>query len=177
MNYDPKNNPEDPEYDENAPISILCTGEVKMFNYSYTEPGKTGKFCEYVSHNSYKMPDSVNSFKWDRKIHVGNYLTYNDFNAWKAMISLRHSTAKYDYDQLVGGYRDQFSTWGWGEFASKGAIGIYIPNGIHLVVASGEGGEISIGAGKTFTYSSKNPASYGADGILHMYRQSLFAWR
>ena len=166
MNYDPKNNPEDSQYDPTAPISILCTGEVRMF-----------KDDEYVSHNSYKMPDSVNSFKWDRKIHVGDVLTYNEFDAWKAMISLRHSTAKYDYDQLAAGYRDQFSTWGWDSFGEKGAIGIYIPNGIHLAVASGAGGELSIGAGKTFTYKSKDPASYGSDGILHMYRQSLFAWR
>ncbi len=164
MNYDPKNNPEDPEYDPDAPISILCTGEVKMFNDG-----------EFVSHNSYKLPDSVNSFKWDRKIHIGDTLTYNEFDAWKSMISLRNKTAKYDYDELSGGVASSFSKWGEESFSYNGGVGFYIPNGIHLAMSSRDGGSLSIGT-QTFEYSSKGYASY-VDGQLGMYCCSLFVWK
>ena len=162
MNYDPKNNPEDEGYDPSAPISILCTGEVRMF-----------KDDEYVSHNSYKMPDSVNSFKWGRKIHIGDTLTYDSFGAWKAMISLRKSTAKYDYDSLfTGGKLNSFSTWG--DYGYGGALGMYIPNGIHLIMASRDGGSLGIG-GQTFDYYSRDAKSYDQD-TLSMNAYSLFVY-
>ena len=172
MNYDPKNNPEDSQYDPNAPISVLCTGEVKMYGSN-----------EMVSHNSYKLPDSVNSFKWDRKIHVGNELTVNKFDEWKAMIALRNETAKYDYDQLEAGVKDQFSIWGSDSYywdgGGNGGLGIYIPNGIHLALSSVEGGNLSIGAGQNFRYKSKDyvPGGYGTDGVLNMFKCSIFAWK
>lgn len=166
MGYDPKNNPEDSQYDPNAPISILCTGEVKMYGTH-----------EMVSHNSYKLPDSVNSFKWDRKIHIGSQLTYDKFDAWKSMISLRHSTAKYDYDELfTGGYDARFSIWGDGSFSTSGGVGFYIPNGIHVILSSRDGGSLSIGNGQNFIYYSKNYASYQG-GTLGMSAYSIFVYK
>lgn len=165
MNYDPKNNPEDPEYDPNAPISVLCTGEVRMY-----------KDDEYVSHNSYNLPDSVNCFKWDRKIHIGETLTYEEPNnySWAKMFELRNKTAKYDYDQMTTGKKAEgFSQWG--EYWSNGGLGIYIPNGIHLVMACAEGGELGIG-NQTFYYSSKGPSDYSDHNTLHMFRYSLFVY-
>ena len=179
MNYDPKNNPEDPEYDPNAPISVLCTGEVKMYGKKDSS-NPDNDWVELVSHNSYKLPDSVNSFKWDRKIHVGNELTVDKFKEWKAMVALRNETAKYDYGQLHANDNslyNQFVTWG--EFSSDGGLGIYIPNGIHLAMSSVEGGQLSIGANQKFRYKSKDwvPDEYGADGVIHMYKCSLFVWK
>ena len=172
MNYNPKNNPEDPKYDASAPISILCTGEVKMY-------GTT----EMVSHNSYKLPDSVNSFKWDRKICIGSTLTIDKWKEWKAMVSLRHSTAKYDYAQMDPGnesnpnrYDIKFSMWGAESFAENGGVGIYIPNGIHIALSSRDGGSIGIG-NQTFVYQSKGPADYSSKDILNMYAYSIFVWK
>ncbi len=171
MNYDPKNNPEDPEYDPDAPISVLCTGEVKMYGTH-----------EMVSHNSYKLPDSVNSFKWDRKIQIGSELTCDDFDSWKAMIALRHRTEKYDYDQLeriIDGsgtkFVDSFSKWGDDSYIVNGGVGFYLPNGIHIALSSRDGGALSIGQ-QTFVYSSKGYASYDGDRI-GMYRYSIFVWK
>ena len=131
---------------------------------------------EMVSHNSYKLPDSVNSFKWDRKIHIGSEMTYDKFGAWKSMISLRHSTAKYDYDDLfTGGYNDRFSIWGDQNFATAGGVGFYIPNGIHLVLSSRDGGSLGIGE-QTFVYYSKGYASYSG-GNIGMYPYSIFVWK
>ena len=163
MNYNPANNPEDPAYNPSAPISILCTGEVKMFGEH-----------ELVSHNSYKLPDSVNSFKWDRKIHVGtDVLTYEKFAEWKAMIALRNSTSRFDFDEMKAGKADSFSTWG--DYYNDGAIGIYIPNGTHLAFSSRDGGGLSIGQ-QTFAYKSKGWDTYN-DGYLKMYCYSLFVWK
>lgn len=165
MNYDPKNNPEDEQYDPNAKISILCTGEVKMYGTN-----------EMVSHNSYKLPDSVNSFKWDRKIKVGTVMTYDKFDEWKAMVALRHKTDKYDYDQLQSGYGDQFTMWGNNDFSSNGGLGIYIPNGIHVILSSRDGGSLSIGSGQNFAYKSKGWSEYSGD-VLGMYPYSIFVYK
>ena len=163
MNYDPRNNPEDPAYNPSAPISILCTGEVKMYGTN-----------EMVSHNSYKLPDSVNSFKWGRKIHVGNELTIERFKDWKAMVALRHETSRFDYDEMVAGKAASFSKWG--NYFQDGGIGFYIPNGIHLAMASADGGGLSIGANQHFRYKSKDYSTYN-DGYLGMFRYSLFCWK
>ena len=174
MNYNPKNNPEDPEYDASAPISVLCTGEVKMF-------GST----EMVSHNSYKLPDSVNSFKWDRKICIGSTMTYDNFEAWKSMVSLRHSTEKYDYYQMDPGnesnpnrYDIRFSMWGNDNFGGEygaGGLGIYIPNGIHIALSSRDGGYLSVGE-QSFRYYSRAYKSY-TGGNLDMKAYSIFVWK
>ena len=165
MNYDPRNNPEDPQYDPNAEISILCTGEVKMYGTN-----------EMVSHNSYKLPDSVNSFKWDRKIHIGTVKTIDKFDEWKAMIALRNSTDRYDYNEMVSGKADSFSIWGNDNYYADGAVGMYIPNGMHVILSSRDGGSLSIGAGQNFIYKSKGYASY-TGGNLGMYPYSIFVYK
>lgn len=55
------------------PNQVMCTAEVWMY-------GKV------TTHNSYKSSDHVNSFKWNRKIMVDNYPTYEYNEIWKKMI-------------------------------------------------------------------------------------------
>jgi len=52
-----------------------------------------------ISHNSYRSPDSVNSYKWDRKIE---YLDY--YEQYKSMIALRqeHSLFRINNASLIG---------------------------------------------------------------------------
>jgi len=165
MNYNPKNNPEDPGYDPSAPISILCTGEVKMYEKN-----------EMVSHNSYKLPDSVNSFKWDRKVSIGSTRTLEKFDAWKKMIELRKNSARFDYGQMSEqGVQDNFSMWG--NCSENGAIGIYNPNGVHVILGTRENNGTSLSIGQqTFTYSSKNPKKYDSD-TLEMWSYSIFVYK
>ena len=89
------------------------------------------------------------------------------------MIALRNSTSRFDYNEMVGGKADSFSTWG--DYYNDGAAGIYIPNGTHLAFSSRDGGGLSIGQ-QTFTYKSKGWNSYDA-GYLSMYCYSLFVWK
>ena len=110
-------------YDPTFTATALATGEVRMFGAN-----------EMVSHNSYKLPDSVNSFKWDRKIHIGNTLTYDRIVTWQNMVQSRKSVTKYGYGASE---LNRFSCWNndgqtdW----YQGAFGMKNPGGIQVAIS------------------------------------------
>ena len=54
-------------------------------------------YGRYVSHNSYNAPDSVNSFKWDRKISIGSVDTSGYYDYFKGAVKLHNLMKKYTY--------------------------------------------------------------------------------
>lgn len=88
-----------PIYDTSV---VIATDDVRMY----------GNGRDIVSHNSYKSPDSVNSFKWDRKIKIGTTSTY-EYNAkWQAMIKARDDMQRASYHDIYELYdHDKFNVW------------------------------------------------------------------
>ena len=66
---------------------------------------------DVVAHNSYKSPDYVNSFKWDRKLSVDGYDTSSYFEVWKAMVAVRNDLTFIPYE----GDTALYSAWGSGD--------------------------------------------------------------
>ena len=60
----------------------------------------------YVAHNSYNAPDSVNSFKWDRKVSINGTNTKSYYDYFKGMIKLHslmnHSGVVYEGESSAG---------------------------------------------------------------------------
>ena len=109
-------------YDPTFTASALATGEVRMFGTN-----------EMVSHNSYKLPDSVNSFKWDRKIHIGDTLTAGYAETWSTMVNKRKEVTKYDYSSYQTA---NFSKWvNKDDGAYQGMVGMSNPGGINVAVS------------------------------------------
>ena len=113
-------------YDPTFTATALATGECRMFGTN-----------EMVSHNSYKLPDSVNSFKWSRKIHVGDTLTYDRISTWSNMVNKRKEITKYDYSSYstagfskwISNYKDEY---GNEHPKYEGMVGMWNPGGIHV---------------------------------------------
>lgn len=66
---------------------------------------------DIVAHNSYKSPDYVNSFKWDRKLEVDGTDVSGKFDAWKAMVHARENMSFIPYQ----GDTALYSAWGAGD--------------------------------------------------------------
>ena len=91
--------PEFPNYSED-PEQEYQNGMVTMYNDH-----------DIVAHNSYKSPDYVNSFKWDRKLAVDGTDVSDKFNVWKAMVHARNNMTLIGYQ----GDTAQYSAWGAGD--------------------------------------------------------------
>ena len=101
--YVAQNDPGNGQYDPSFPVIPLSTGEVRYAG------------DQIISHNSYKLPDSINSFKWDRKIHIGDTLTYSNIETWSKMLSCRKETQKQPGSTISG---SNFSCWNNGNGSS-----------------------------------------------------------
>ena len=147
-------------YDPTFTASALATGEVRMYGTN-----------EMVSHNSYKLPDSVNSFKWDRKIHIGNTLTYDKIETWKTMVNKRKEITKYDYSS--------YGTAGFSKWVNdgkyEGMFGMWNPGGIHVAVSCR--GQVSYLPTGDFTPFYTSGTNYGLnDGFVGAPSYTLIAW-
>ena len=100
---------------------------------------------DIVAHNSYKSPDYVNSFKWDRKLNVDGYNTAKYFDMWKAMVAVRSDMKFISYE----GNHDDYSAWGAGDGST--AVGCWSRSealtgkGYGFMVANRSGGTFSWG--------------------------------
>ncbi len=130
--YVPENNPGDASYNPNYPVIPLATGEVRAVG------------TEIVSHNSYKLPDSVNSFKWDRKIHIGDTLTYNNIGTWSNLVKARNETKKVEGNNIDSNY---VSIWNTGEGSSliAGWFRVNGSEGFALFIGGRSGGQLTWG--------------------------------
>ena len=152
-------------YDPDFLASALSTGEVRMFGDN-----------EMVSHNSYKLPDSVNSFKWDRKIHIGGTLTYDKNSTWSTMVNKRKEIKKYGYGEYeTAGFSK------WGDEGYQGAFAMWNPGGIHVAISCrGQTSYLSVSdkAFEPLYYScfSRDKFNISDDGWLGAGSFTLVAW-
>ena len=159
--------PDFENYDPTFTATALATGEVRMYGTN-----------EMVSHNSYKLPDSVNSFKWDRKIHIGNTLTYDKIETWSTMVNKRKEITKYEINSYgTAGFNcwnnDGKTDW------YQGAFAMWNPGGIHVALSCrGQTSYIQIGNVTPIYYSSyqSNYFNISSDGWLGAGSYTLIAW-
>ena len=146
-----------PDFVHYSETQVYATADVRMY----------GSDSEYdiVTHNSYKSPDYVNSFKWDRKISVDGTDTSKYIEVWNKMVSLHDDLPKYFYPDNCD--TAQLNCWfANGTSASAGAFAMWNGNeegtrGYYFVFASRDGGSIGIDlAGTKLEISSKDPKSY-----------------
>ena len=139
--------PQYPHYDDPKKDTVLATQDVDMYG-------------DIVSHNSYKAPDYVNSFKWDRKIEIktGNSTlsTLSYFETWKSMIAARRDMTRVNYATLwEQGDTSSYNAWGDGDGSSVVAGWCRIQNdsahGYGFLFAGRKGG--------TFTWTGINPVN------------------
>ena len=138
------------------PNIVTAAYEVKMYG-------------NVISHNSYKSPDYVNSFKWDRKIEVDGVNTY-DYNAtWKAMVVARRSMTRVSYQTMwVEGNTSAYNAWGDGNGNSVVAGWCRIDNshGYGFLFAGRSGGTFNWGnINVADTVFSNMPISRTGDNI------------
>ena len=144
-------------YDENHE-QIEATGEVRM--YGTDAAGNP----ELVSHNSYRLPDSVNSFKYDRKIHIGDTNTYQYINQWKELLKVRNETRKVSKEENPWEVISKFETMG--DSTSRGGLNFPAKNSgtIHLIFSSaGDDNWLQIGTGRSFRFYTRNDWIDGDD--------------
>lgn len=127
-------------YDSNPDV-ITATQEVDMYG-------------DVISHNSYKAPDYVNSFKWDRKIEVDglDVTSYNEI--WSNMVKARREMKRVSYQTMwVDGDTSEYNAWGNGSGSSvvAGWCRISSTQGYGFLFAGRSGG--------TFNWGGLNVAS------------------
>ena len=73
------------------------------YDYEHTQNAKKNAVTingEHISHNSYNLSDETNSFKWDRKIHIGDVDTKVYWNAIMVSIHTRKDLTFYAYEDF-----------------------------------------------------------------------------
>ena len=139
--------PEYPHYSSDPDV-VIATSDVVMYG-------------DVICHNSYKASDELNSFKWDRKIEVDGYNTYDKIETWKKMISTRTQTRKYPWpDNATKGTMDY---WGAGDGSTS--VALWNSNGdgtgYYFVFAGRGGATLGIDLGNTdLVFASRTPGSY-----------------
>ena len=111
-----------------------ATSEVRMYD------------GDVITHNSYKSPDYVNSFKWDRKLEVDGVSTQEYNVIWQTMIKEHRNMAKVSYPENLD--TPTFNIWG----AANGSTSIALWNGnetgnsgYYFFVSGRDGGSVGFG--------------------------------
>lgn len=126
------------------PEVIQATSEVMMYG-------------SIITHNSYKSPDEVNSFKWDRKISVNGTSTYEYNETWQKLVKAHNDFYKIDYATMwESGDTSNYNAWTLAE-GNYGAcvIGAWM----RISSTQGYGFIFANRAGGTFNWGSINVAS------------------
>lgn len=149
-----------PAYPDYSTTEEYSNGMVTMFGA--TDRNAT----DIVAHNSYKSPDYVNSFKWDRKIEANGCKTDQYIDVWKAMVHARENMSFIDYGETT----ERYNAWGNGDGATTVGCWTRISNsqGYGFIVANRSGG--------TFSWENinvdGNPVFKNKDGY-HIYSNSV----
>ena len=115
-------------------------------------------YGKITSHNSYKSPDIINSFKWQRKSSVDNINVSGYAEKWAKMVKTHIASNKTSY--IVGdGYFDEFNTWSNGNGSTSVALwngNAEGTKGYKYAFTGREGASIGWGAslGGTLIYST-----------------------
>ena len=105
-------------------------------------------YGDYVSHNSYKSPDYVNSFKWDRKIEVNGVDVTKYNKEWQNMVKARRNMYRVDYATMwEQGDTSNYNAWGDGDGSSvvAGWVRISSSQGYGFLFAGRKGGTFNWG--------------------------------
>ncbi len=128
-------------YSDNPEV-IQATSDVYMYG-------------DVITHNSYKSPDYVNSFKWDRKIEVdGNDVSgYNQ--VWCNLVKVHAEMAKVPYPINLD--TPTFNVWAETVYTGSHGVALWNGNeagtsGYYVFIVGREGATISVG--DSFTFSS-----------------------
>ena len=127
--------PQYPHYDSD-PNVVTATQEVDMYG-------------DIISHNSYKSPDYVNSFKWDRKIDVDGVDVSSYFETWKSMVAARRNMYRVSYQTLwVDHDSSNYNAWGdgYGSSVVAGWVRISPSQGYGFLFAGRSGGTFNWGS-------------------------------
>ena len=123
-----------PHYDSNPDV-ICAAYEVEMYG-------------NYISHNSYKSPDYVNSFKWDRKIEVDGVDVSSYNNVWSSMVKARRSMYRVSYSTMwEQGDTSNYNAWGdgYGSSVVAGWVRTDDKHGYGFLFAGRKGGAFNWG--------------------------------
>jgi pullulanase/glycogen debranching enzyme len=126
--------PEYKHYDSD-PNVVCATQEVNMYG-------------DIISHNSYKAPDYVNSFKWDRKIEVDNVDVSGYNEVWSKMVKARREMKRVSYQTMwVDGDTSEYNAWGdgYGSSVVAGWCRISSTQGYGFLFAGRKGGTFNWG--------------------------------
>ena len=128
------------------PDVIQATSEVRMYNN------------EVITHNSYKSPDYVNSFKWDRKLSVDGYDCSWAINIWPKMIKEHAKMPKVDYPTNMSTETTApYNVWSSTTYDGSSGIALWNGNsegthGYYVFIVNRNGA--SIGVGDSFDYGT-----------------------
>ena len=145
--------PQYPHYDKD-PNVVCATQDVEMYG-------------NIVSHNSYKAPDYLNSFKWDRKIEVDGTNTYDYNQVWKDMVVARRSMKRVAFPSNVQD-TSLYNAWGNGDGSSvvAGWVRISDTQGYGFFFAGRKGGTFNWGNFNVDSVVFQNmPISRSGDNI------------
>ena len=139
-------------YSDNPEV-IQATSDVYMYG-------------NVITHNSYKSPDYVNSFKWDRKIEVDGTSTYEYINIWSAMIKTHTLMNKVQYPDNMD--TNTFNVWGQGNASTQFALwdgNEAGTSGYYFIIANRLGGSIGFGGfdGAEIIYNTNSYNFVGGD--------------
>ena len=127
--------PQYKHYDSD-PNVVTATQEVNMYG-------------DIISHNSYKAPDYVNSFKWDRKIEVDGIDVSGYNEVWSKMVKARREMKRVSYQTMwVDGDTSEYNAWGdgWGSSVVAGWCRISSTQGYGFLFAGRKGGTFNWGS-------------------------------
>ena len=140
------------------PDVLIATSDVRMYDGTV------------VTHNSYKSSDSVNSFKWDRKISVDGTDTYQYINTWKALVKAHNDTNKYSFPENCD--TPKLNTWN--VFDGSTVFAMWNGNeagtkGYYFIFAGRAGGTIGINTDDlttgNFVFASRTDYTKGSGEI------------
>ncbi len=109
-------------------------------------------YGKIITHNSYKSPDSTNSYKWDRKAKINSNDMKVYFEALKSLIANRKNLTKYSSSEL-----SKLSTY---QNTSKTLIRM-INNNYELYFSGRDTSSISSSSGLSFACSNLNKINTG----------------
>ena len=115
------------------PDVIQATSDVLMYG-------------DVITHNSYKSPDYVNSFKWDRKIEVDGTSTYDYNEVWRKMVHAREDMYRVSYSTMYEqGDTSNYNAWGDGSSVIAGWVRISSSQGYGFLFGGRSGGSFTWG--------------------------------
>lgn len=135
-------------------------------------------FGKIIAHNSYKSDDSLNSFKWDRKLSVDGTDVSWAFDMWKSMVHERKNMEHYSYHDIFETERGSEYVNSWNTSGGSSVMATWLncsrdvsrqDKGYYFVFAGRDGGYLPIGLdGTTVAYTNFDGGYSQVDGGINV---------